>query len=141
MSLSCSSCFLIISIYTSKGRLISASLSNYALQSITNNRNTKHPTSLKMKTTFAALSLLAVSALAAPPAPPARQTIFPKIAVSVINDQTGASAVATVVADGTVFHLLTLFGGSAIDIHGVITASSAQLVAFVDNVFCSFNKD
>ena len=94
-----------------------------------------------MKTTFAALSILAASTLAAPAAPAARQTIFPKISVSVINDQSGASAVATVVADGTVFPILTLFGGSAIDIYGTVTASSAQLVAFVDNVFCSFNKD
>ena len=94
-----------------------------------------------MKTSFAALSLFAASALAAPAALSNRQTIFPKISVSVINDLTGASAVATVVADGTVFPILTLFGGSAIDDHGVVTGSSAQLVAFVDNVFCSFNKD
>lgn len=95
-----------------------------------------------MKTSFAiTLALLTTTITALPTTLTPRQTIFPKISISVINDLTGASAVATVVADGTVFPILTLFGGSRIDIDGIVTASSAQLIAFVDNVFCSFNKD
>ncbi|KAF2799798.1 hypothetical protein K505DRAFT_332263 [Melanomma pulvis-pyrius CBS 109.77] len=95
-----------------------------------------------MKPSFATtLALLTTGITALPATLTPRQTIFPKISISVINDLTGASAVATVVADGTVFPILTLFGGSRIDIDGIVTASSAQLIAFVDNVFCSFNKD
>ena len=92
-----------------------------------------------MKFSLAATTSL-LSTTFALPALDTRQTIFPKISVSVINDITGASAIATVVADGTVFPILELFGGSVLDQDGVVVASSAQLVAFVDNVFCSFNK-
>ncbi|KAF2475357.1 uncharacterized protein BDR25DRAFT_301068 [Lindgomyces ingoldianus] len=94
-----------------------------------------------MKFTLAIASTLFATAItAAPRIQKTRQVIFPDITVSVINDQTGLSAAVTVPSDGTVFPIPMLFGGTALDNNGNILASSAQLVTFVENVFCSFNK-
>lgn len=65
----------------------------------------------------------------------------PSVTVSVINGITGYSAQATVPADGTVFTVPDLFQNSDIDERGQILATSAQLIQFVEGVFCSFNRD
>ena len=94
-----------------------------------------------MKTSFAlALTLFTAAISASPRIVRPRQFVIPKITISVINDLTGASAHTTVAADGTVFPIRTLFGGSVLDVDGKVMASSAQLIQFVENVFCSFNK-
>ncbi|KAH7108754.1 hypothetical protein B0J11DRAFT_543750 [Dendryphion nanum] len=64
----------------------------------------------------------------------------PRITISVTNDLTGRNAVTTIPANGRFQNISSLFKNSAIDEHGRILASSAQLVGFVENVFCSFNN-
>lgn len=66
---------------------------------------------------------------------------LPQISISVINDVTGKNAIATISADGRFQNVSDLFKNSAIDEQGRILASSAQLVGFVENVFCSFNNE
>lgn len=88
-----------------------------------------------MKSTVAlVVALLAANTLAMP-------TSFPCITVSVINDVNGSNAQATVLANGVPNSIPDLFRHSNIDDHGSIFATSAQLVQFVENAFCSFNED
>lgn len=65
---------------------------------------------------------------------------FPPVTLSLINDQTGQSATTTVIADGSRSSLAQLFRNSNIDNNGRILASSAQLIDFVQGLFCVFQK-
>jgi hypothetical protein len=64
--------------------------------------------------------------------------VVPQITVSLANDQTGTSAQATILADGTVFRIPELFANTNIDNANMVVASSAQLTSFVEGVFCVF---
>jgi TPP-dependent trihydroxycyclohexane-1,2-dione (THcHDO) dehydratase len=66
--------------------------------------------------------------------------IVPQITVSLTNDQTGKSAQATVLANGTVFTIPELFANTNIDNANMIVASSAQLTSFAVGVFCVFRE-
>lgn len=63
---------------------------------------------------------------------------IPQITVSLINDQTGMNAQATIPANGAIFAISDLFANTRVDDVGCVFASSAQLIRFVDNVFCVF---
>ncbi|KAF2441925.1 hypothetical protein P171DRAFT_475322 [Karstenula rhodostoma CBS 690.94] len=63
-----------------------------------------------------------------------------QITVSVTNDLTGAHASATVPSDGLARNLTSLFRGSAIDDHGAIVGTSAQLTQFTDRTRCFFQN-
>ncbi|KAF2011057.1 hypothetical protein BU24DRAFT_427266 [Aaosphaeria arxii CBS 175.79] len=89
-----------------------------------------------MKTTSAVAFALFGAALSAPSL---RERQVPTVTLSLINDQSGANAPATVNADGTVYTIPSLFSGSRVDNAGNILASSAQLVKFPTDVYCSFN--
>jgi hypothetical protein len=87
-----------------------------------------------MQFTTATLSLLALAtSTLALPAPTTQITI------RIANDFSGASASATIPADGTPYSIPALFTGSAIDTgNGNIIATSAQLTAFKDTTKCQF---
>jgi hypothetical protein len=63
-----------------------------------------------------------------------------QITVSISNDLTGAHASASVPSDGLARNLTDLFGGSAIDNHGAIVGTSAQLTQFTDTTRCFFQN-
>jgi len=67
--------------------------------------------------------------------------VFPPITVSLADDQTGTSAQATILANGTVFAIPALFVNTGIDNGNMVVASSAQLTSFVEGVFCVFRED
>ncbi|CAG5136949.1 uncharacterized protein ALTATR162_LOCUS21 [Alternaria atra] len=67
--------------------------------------------------------------------------IVPQITVSLANDQTGTSAQATVLANGSVFTIPELFAHTNIDNANRVVASSAQLTSFVEGVFCVFREN
>jgi hypothetical protein len=58
---------------------------------------------------------------------------IPQITFRIFNGQTGASAAASVPADGTWRHIADLFRGSAIDNDGDIIGTSVLLVKFSDS--------
>jgi hypothetical protein len=93
----------------------------------------------KMQFTLALVAAIFASGITAAPALEARNAV-PSITVSITNDQTGASASATVRGDGIARNLTDLFGGSAIDQHGAIVGTSAQLTKFSDNTKCFFQN-
>jgi hypothetical protein len=64
-------------------------------------------------------------------------TAFPEITIRIYNDETGANAAATVLADGSSHDISDLFHGSAIDNNGNIVGTSAQLVKFLDSTKCA----
>ena len=99
---------------------------------------TKNPIA-KMQFTLALVAAIFASAISAAPALEARNAV-PSITVSITNDQTGAHASATVPGDGIARNLTDLFGGSAIDQHGAIVGTSAQLIKFTDNTKCFFQN-
>lgn len=92
--------------------------------------------SAKMQFTLALYTALAASVAAAAPTSPS----FHQITVSISNDITGAHASATVPSDGMARNLTTLFSGSAIDQHGAIIGTSAQLTQFTDGTRCFFQN-
>jgi hypothetical protein len=92
-----------------------------------------------MQFTLAIVAAIFASSITAAPALEARNAV-PSITVSITNDQTGASASATVPGDGIARNLTDLFGGSAIDQHGAIVGTSAQLTKFSDNTKCFFQN-
>jgi len=94
---------------------------------------------VKMQFTLALVAAIFASSITAAPALEARNAV-PSITVSITNDQTGASASATVPGDGIARNLTDLFGGSAIDQHGAIVGTSAQLTKFSDNTKCFFQN-
>jgi hypothetical protein len=67
--------------------------------------------------------------------------VVPHITVSLANDQTGTSAQATVLANGTVSTIPELFANTDIDHANTVVASSAQLTSFVEGVFCVFREN
>jgi hypothetical protein len=87
-----------------------------------------------MQFTTTALSVLALAtSILALPAPSTQITL------RIANDFSGASASATIPADGTAYAVSTLFAGSAIDSgNGNIIGTSAQLTAFKDETKCRF---
>jgi hypothetical protein len=92
-----------------------------------------------MQFTLAIVAAIFASSITAAPTLEARNAV-PSITVSITNDQTGASASATVPGDGIARNLTDLFGGSAIDQHGAIVGTSAQLTKFSDNTKCFFQN-
>lgn len=92
-----------------------------------------------MKCTFALVATILAAAVSAAPAIASRDTV-PTISVAVTNDQTGASAIATVPGDGIARNLTDLFRDSAIDQNGAIMATSAQLVKFTESTRCFFQN-
>ena len=83
-----------------------------------------------MKSSFAVLVGLFAATISAAPA------ITTTVTVQLTNDLTGASGTTTVVADGTERSISSLFGNSGIAVNGQVLATSAQLTAFPQGVFC-----
>ncbi|GAM37253.1 hypothetical protein EIK77_000786 [Talaromyces pinophilus] len=81
------------------------------------------------------LALLATSVVALPSGFVARQSPN-EITFTIINDQTGAQAAATVPIDGSVAAFQDLFGTSSLASNGRILATSSQLIAFPQGVDC-----
>jgi hypothetical protein len=71
------------------------------------------------------------------PSPTPSTTSVPQITIRIFNDQSGASAEATVFSDGASRNISDLFRGTAIDRKGDIIGTSAQLVKFSDSTKCS----
>ncbi|KAF2472703.1 uncharacterized protein BDR25DRAFT_283232 [Lindgomyces ingoldianus] len=92
-----------------------------------------------MKFTLALVATIFASAISAAPALSSRDTV-PEITISVTNDQTGASATATVPGDGIARNLPDLFRGSAIDQNGAIIGTSAQLIKSTYTTRCFFQN-
>ncbi|CAG8069844.1 unnamed protein product [Penicillium olsonii] len=86
-----------------------------------------------MKFTFSAIaSLLAVAVSAAPLE--ARQV--PTVAVTLSNDQSGASAPVSFPADNAVRSIPALYGSTSVGAGGVVKASSAFLNIAPTNINC-----
>lgn len=92
-----------------------------------------------MKSTLVTISTLFVAtALALPaPAPQGGATAAPTATISFSNDQTGAHAPVVAPIDGTVINLYDVLTGTPIGVPVQVLASSAQLVAFPQNVDCT----
>ncbi|KAF1970480.1 hypothetical protein BU23DRAFT_556699 [Bimuria novae-zelandiae CBS 107.79] len=88
-----------------------------------------------MQPTLLLTTILASLATAAP-----TNSSLHQITVSISNDLTGDHASATVPSDGIARDLTTLFAGSAIDQHGGIIGTSAQLTQFTDGTRCFFQN-
>lgn len=84
---------------------------------------------------ISSLALLATSVTALPSGFVARQNPN-EITFTIINDQSGAQAAATVPIDGSVASFQTLFGTSSLASNGQILATSSQLIAFPQGVDC-----
>lgn len=89
---------------------------------------------------LALFSITAILATLTTAAPAPIPNPFYEITVSIANDLTGAHASATVLSDGLARNLTTLFGGSAIDNHGAIVGTSAQLTQSNDMTRCFFQN-
>ncbi|KAL1642020.1 hypothetical protein SLS61_009866 [Didymella pomorum] len=63
-----------------------------------------------------------------------------QITIRIFNDQAGANAEASVLADGVPRSIPDLFRGKAIDNNGDIFGTSAQLVRFSDSTKCSLTN-
>jgi hypothetical protein len=88
-------------------------------------------TKMQFTTTLATVVLALTTAATAIPSP------IPQITLRIYNDQSGANAEATIPADGTPYHISSLFAGSAIDTGaGNIIGTSAQLTRFQDTTKC-----
>jgi len=85
-----------------------------------------------MKSTLIAILALAASVLAAP-AVEKRQA--DAITFSVINDNSGHNAPATISVDNTEYSFASLFGNSVLASGGIVSASTAQLVANPQNLY------
>lgn len=85
-----------------------------------------------MKTAFAALLTLLATAITAAPTLATRD--FDDITISLINDQTGANAPATVCANGGNYGVFSLFASSDLNQNGHILVSSAQIVSNPSNI-------
>jgi hypothetical protein len=85
-----------------------------------------------MQTAIALYSLLAVAVSAGPV--DVRQPHQVTFALS--NDQTGAYAGATFLADGNDKTIVSLFGSTSVGAGGKVQASSAQLTAFPQTINC-----
>ncbi|KAF2666890.1 hypothetical protein BT63DRAFT_427304 [Microthyrium microscopicum] len=75
------------------------------------------------------VSLLAAVSMAAP---------ADRTTVQLTNDQTGRNAAAVIPLDGIPRQITALYGGSAVDNAGLITATSAQLIQIVQGAACVF---
>ncbi|EED15886.1 conserved hypothetical protein [Talaromyces stipitatus ATCC 10500] len=85
------------------------------------------------------LTLLATSVAALPSGFVARQS-YDNITFTIINDQTGAQAAATVLIDGIPNGFQDLFGSSPLASNGKILATSTQLIAFPQGVDCAITN-
>jgi hypothetical protein len=84
---------------------------------------------------ISSLALLATSVVALPSGFEARQSPN-EITFTIINDQSGAQAAATIPIDGTTWGFESLFGTSSLASNGQILATSSQLIAFPQGVDC-----
>lgn len=106
------------------------------------NQKASFDTIFKLKMIFSVISslaLLATSVAAMPSGFVARQNTN-KITFTIINDQSGAQAAATVPIDGSVDTFEGLFGTSSLASNGKILATSSQLIAFPQGFECTIFK-
>lgn len=82
------------------------------------------------------LALFAISAVALPTTLTTRQSSS-QLTFTIINDQTGAQAAATIPIDGTSHTFESLFGSSPLASNGEILATSSQLIAFPQVFDCA----
>lgn len=87
---------------------------------------------------ISSLALLATSVVALPNGFVARQNPN-EITFTIINDQSGAQAAATIPIDGSTRGFESLFGTSRLASNGQILATSSQLIAFPQGVDCVIN--
>ena len=90
-----------------------------------------------MQFTLATIALFAASAFALPAtqaAPVATATI------SFINDQSGAHAPIVAPLDGTTVNLYNALTGTPVGVPNQVLASSAQLIAYPQNVDCTIKN-
>lgn len=92
-----------------------------------------------MQFTTALCAAILASAISAAPTLSSREA-FPSITISITNDLTGANAAVTVLSDGLARNLTDLFPGTAIDQHGAIVGTSAQLIKFNQKTHCFFQN-
>ncbi|KAH8723126.1 hypothetical protein GQ44DRAFT_711005 [Phaeosphaeriaceae sp. PMI808] len=96
---------------------------------------TSHFTTIAMQLTIALCATMLATAISAAPALAAREAV-PFVTLSITNDRTGASAAVTVPSDGHARNIIDLFPGTAIDQHGAIVGTSAQLIKFSEKTHC-----
>ncbi|KAJ5815148.1 hypothetical protein N7474_006925 [Penicillium riverlandense] len=84
-----------------------------------------------INTAALAIAFLTTSGLAAPFYSPTSVT------VQLANDQSGANADIAVPADGQAYSIQQLYGSTAVAEHGLVFASSAQVVAFQQATSCT----
>jgi hypothetical protein len=84
---------------------------------------------------FSTFTLMLLTASATAAASPR----LPRVTVAVRNEFNGKVAEGTVIANGRFTRISELLKESEIDENGIILASSAELVRFKGNVFCSFH--
>lgn len=85
-----------------------------------------------MQSIIALCSLLAIAVSAGP----IDARSYPEVTFALSNDQSGANAGATFLADGTDKYFSGLFAGTSVDASGQVVASSGQLTAFPQSVNC-----
>ncbi|KAF2251312.1 hypothetical protein BU26DRAFT_518004 [Trematosphaeria pertusa] len=93
-----------------------------------------------MQFTLALAAAIFASAISAAPAMQSRDTVYPLIKVSVMNDQTGRFATVEIPGDGHAHALPDLFRDSPIDQDGAIMATSAQLISYTPLTHCFFQN-
>ncbi|KAJ6032613.1 hypothetical protein N7540_003345 [Penicillium herquei] len=82
------------------------------------------------------ITLLALLPAALVSAVPVDSRTLPEVTFSLSNDQSGANAGATFLADGYDRWISDLFKGTSVAAGGNVLASSGQLTAFPQNINC-----